>query len=485
MTHSLPTPRFLRTLGLALGLSLATLAAQAQRLPPAVASALAQARLPPDAVSLYVARADGVGAPRLRHRADVPVNPASVMKLVTTYAALDMLGADHTWKTRFYADGPVRDGVLLGNLYIQGGGDPKWVLERVNADLAALQAQGVRRVRGDIVLDHTVFAPGERDPAAFDGQALSPYNSTPDGLLVNFKSILFTFTPEPDSGIARIRSEPPLAGLQVDAQVPLSAQPCGDWRSELRAALADPERVQFAGSYPVKCGERVWPVAYPDPASYARRVLQALYLGAGGTQGGQLDGVVRDGRTPEGARLLLEAPSLPLGMLIADVNKFSNNVMAQQMFLTLGLQRQPPGTFESARAAVAAWWPGAVGRDVPVPTLDNGSGLSRDERSSARALGRLLQRAAAHPQAAVFAQSLGIAGVDGTVQRMRDRGLAPESIGNAQLKTGSLRDVASVAGYATGRSGQRYVVVGIVNHPQAAAARPALDALVEWAVKEE
>jgi D-alanyl-D-alanine carboxypeptidase/D-alanyl-D-alanine-endopeptidase (penicillin-binding protein 4) len=85
----------------------------------------------------------------------------------------------------------------------------------------------------------------------------------------------------------------------------------------------------------------------------------------------------------------------------------------------------------------------------------------------------------------VFANSLSIAGLDGTAQRMRDRGLAPESIGNAQLKTGTLRDVASVAGYATGRSGQRYVVVGIVNHPLAPAARPALDALVEWTVKEE
>jgi D-alanyl-D-alanine carboxypeptidase/D-alanyl-D-alanine-endopeptidase (penicillin-binding protein 4) len=484
MTHSHPIPRFLRTLGLALGLFF-SLTAQAQRLPPEIANALARAKVPPDAVSLFVARADGVGAPRLGHRVDAQVNPASVMKLVTTFAALDTLGADYTWKTRFYADGPVKDGVLSGNLYIQGGGDPKWVLERIVADFAALQARGVHSVRGDIVLDHQIFEPVTHDPAAFDGQALSPYNSAPDGLLVNFKSLIFTFTPEPDSGIARIRSEPPIAGVQIDAQVPLSAQSCNDWRGALQAEFADPDRVQFAGSYPVKCGERVWPVAYTDPTSYARRVLQALYLGLGGS----LTGVVRDGRTPGTARWLLDAPSLPLAALIADVNKFSNNVMAQQMFLTLGLKEtgpgSQPGTFAASRAAVAVWWPRAIGRDVPVPTLDNGSGLSRDARTSARALGQLLRRAAAHPQAAVFANSLGIAGVDGTAQRMRDRGLAPESIGNAQLKTGSLRDVASVAGYATGRSGQRYVVVGIVNHPLAAAARPALDALVEWTVKEQ
>ena len=480
MTHSIHSPRFWRSL-CALALAAAFSLAQAQRLPPDIASALARAKVPQDAVSLYVARADGVGLPRLSHRANALVNPASVMKLVTTFAALDTLGADYTWKTRFYADGPVKDGVLLGNLYIQGGGDPKLVLERIVADFAALQARGVQKVRGDIVLDHEIFAPGPSDPAGFDGQALSPYNSAPDGLLVNFKSLIFTFTPEPDSGIARIRSEPPIADVLIDAQVPLSAKSCNDWRGELQADFADPNRVQFGGSYPVKCGERVWPVAYTDPASYARRVLQALYLGLGGNLGGE----VRDGRTPNDATWLMDAPSQPLGELIADVNKFSNNVMAQQMFLTLGLQGGRPATFAASRAAVAAWWPRAMGSDVPTPTLENGSGLSRDERTSARALGQLLRRAAAHPQAAVFANSLSIAGVDGTGQRMRDRGLAPESMGNAQLKTGTLRDVASVAGYATGRSGQRYVVVGIVNHPLAPAARAALDALVEWTVKEQ
>ena len=480
MTHSTHSLRFWRSL-CAIALGAAFSLAQAQRLPPDIANALARAKVPQDAVSLYVARADGVDPPRLGHRADALVNPASVMKLVTTFAALDMLGADYTWKTRFYADGPLREGVLYGNLYIQGGGDPKLVLERIAAHFAALQTRGVHTVRGDIVLDHHIFDPGYSDPAGFDGQALSPYNSAPDGLLVNFKSLIFTFTPEPDSGIVRIRSEPPIADVQIDAQVPLSAKSCNDWRGELQADFADPNRVQFRGSYPVKCGERVWPVAYTDPASYARRVLQAMYLGLGGT----LTGAVRDGRTPGDASWLMDAPSQPLGELIADVNKFSNNVMAQQMFLTLGLQGSRPGTFAASRAAVAAWWPQAMGSNVPVPTLENGSGLSRDERTSARALGQLLRRAAAHPQAAVFAQSLSIAGVDGTGQRMRDRGLAPESMGNAQLKTGSLRDVASVAGYATGRSGQRYVVVGIVNHPLAPAARPALDALVEWTVKEQ
>jgi serine-type D-Ala-D-Ala carboxypeptidase/endopeptidase (penicillin-binding protein 4) len=117
--------------------------------------------------------------------------------------------------------------------------------------------------------------------------------------------------------------------------------------------------------------------------------------------------------------------------------------------------------------------------------LDNGSGLSRSERISTQALGELLRLASKHPSAEVFANSLSVAGVDGTAANMVKRGIAVNAIGNAQLKTGTLRDVVAVAGYAMGKSGQRYSVVGLVNHPNAGAARPALDALVEWAVNDE
>jgi D-alanyl-D-alanine carboxypeptidase/D-alanyl-D-alanine-endopeptidase (penicillin-binding protein 4) len=452
-----------------------------QPLPAEVATALARARVPRDAVSFVVAPVDGQRAPRLAHRARVEMNPASVMKLVTTYAALDLLGADYTWNTRFYADGPVSNGVLQGNLYVRGGGDPKLVLERIDETFKALQARGVQQVRGDMVLDHSYFEPINRDPAEFDGEPLRPYNSTPDALLVNFKSLIFTLTPDAASKTASIKSEPPIAGVLIDTNVPLSSQPCGDWRASLQADFTDPNRVRFTGPYPASCGERVWPVAYADPASYSRRVLQAMFTAAGGS----LDGSARDGIIPTQARWLMDTPSLPLSDIIADVNKFSNNVMAQQLYLTLSAKSRGVGTLDGSRAILNAWCPRAVSADAPVPNVENGSGLSRDEHTSANALATLLQRAARHPQAAVFANSLAVAGVDGTVSRMGAQAGIKEALGNAQLKTGSLRDVASVAGYVTGRSGQRYVVVGIVNHPLAGAARPALNALVEWAAKDQ
>jgi len=167
---------------------------------------------------------------------------------------------------------------------------------------------------------------------------------------------------------------------------------------------------------------------------------------------------------------------------VRDINKYSNNVMAQHLFLTLGLHAnlgQPKsGTLDSAHAALSAWWkknlPG-----TPLPLIDNGSGLSRQERITAAALSALLQHAAKSPLAADLADSLPVAGVDGT---LRERGKSVAGL--ASLKTGSLRDVSAIAGYANGHSGTRYVVVGLINHPNAGAARPALDALLEWTVKE-
>ncbi len=466
----------LLTVGFA-GPALAQPAGADQPLPAGVATALAKARVPRDAVAMLVLPVQGERA-RLRHRADVPMNPASVMKMVTTMAALDTLGGSYTWKTRFYADAPVVDGTLQGNLYIQGGGDPKLVLERVDAAFRQLQALGVRRVRGDMVLDSSIFDVPAHDPAAFDNEPLRPYNVAPDGLLVNFKAVILRFVPQAESGTAQVQSEPPLAGVLVDPQVPLaSGQACGDWRSSLQADFSDPTQLRFLGHYPASCGERDWAVAYVDPASYAQRALLALFQVAGGV----LEGSVRQGPPPARARLLMAAPSLPLSEVIADINKRSNNVMAQQLVLTLAAQRRVPARMADGRAAIGAWWQRFVGAGTPAPVLDNGSGLSREERITPAALARMLQNASQHAEAATYIQSLSIAGVDGTTQRMHERGLQ-QLIGNAWLKTGTLRDVVSVAGYATGQSGQRYVVVGMVNHPNAPAARPALDALLEWAV---
>ena len=453
-------------------LLLAALPSLAQALPPEVDAALARARLPREAVSLLVVDADGKSAPRLSHRAGVPVNPASVAKLATTFAALELLGPAFTWTTPVYVEGTVRDGTLHGNLYIKGQGDPKLVVERLWLLMRRIQGLGIRAIDGDIVLDRSAFETTAHNPGAFDGEPLRPYNAAPDALLLNFTAVIMTFTPQ--GGQAQVHLEPPLAGLLLPAAAPLIAGECGDWRGGLKADFSDPSRIRLGGGYPAACGERSWPVAYADPRSYAPRAVAGLWQQMGGT----LTGQVRDGRVPAGLAPAFEAQSPPLAEIVRDINKYSNNVMAQQLFLTLSLQQQGSGTLEGSREVMRQWWRERIGPgDVPV--FGNGSGLSREERITAQQLARLLQAAWASPLMPELVSSLPVTGIDGTLKRSRGRGA-----GLAHLKTGSLRDVSGVAGYVHAASGKRYVLVAIANHPQAAAARLAIEALVDWTARD-
>ena len=459
--------------------------ALAQTLPPEVDAALARAKVPREALAALVLDAaplvSGKTAPLLSYRANAPANPASVMKLVTTYAALELLGPAYTWPTPVFVDGSIKDGVLTGNLIIQGRGDPKLVLERLWLLLRRVQAIGIKTISGDILLDRSAFALTPQNAGDFDGEPLRPYNAAPDALLINYKSVVMSFLPNYASGMASVSFEPPLANVQMQTSVPLTTgKDCSDYRGALMADFSDPSRIMFKGSYPVACGEKVWAIAFADPASYAERAVGGMWA----EMGGKLTGRVRDGRAPAGLKSVFEVTSPSLTEAIRDINKYSNNVMAQQLFLTLSLNQSPqqnqnPASLETSRMVLQNWWRERFG-EQDVPVLDNGSGLSRQERITPQGLARMLQTAYISGAMPELMASLPITGVDGTLRRSRSR----VSQGWAHLKGGSLRDVTALAGFVHTPSGRRLVVVGIINHPNAAAARPALEALVDWAVKE-
>lgn len=460
-------------------LSLAAQAAPGDgALPREVDAALARAKVPRDAVTVLVADAEGQRPPRLAWRSQEPVNPASVMKLVTTYAGLDILGPAYTWSTPVYVDGPVRGGVLEGNLYIQGRGDPKLVLERLWLLLRKVQAMGIQRIAGDIVLDRSAFDTGAHDPGAFDGRPLRAYNAGADALLVNFKSTQLTFTPDAANQVARVDVMPPLAGVSIPATVPMAAngQGCGDWRGQMRGDFQATQFL-FGGAYPAGCGEGTWIVAYPDPDSFAARAIVGLWQ----QMGGQLQGKARDGRVPAGLTPAFEVQSPPLAEVVRDINKYSNNVMADQLFLTLGLTQKRQGTFPAGRSTLRQWWNDRIGTGEGQPVIDNGSGLSMEGRVTAAGLGRMLQVAWRSPVMPELMSSLPIIGVDGTLRNRQLRSGA-----SAHLKSGTMPEygVAGFAGYVDGASGRRYVVVAIANHPNAAAARAAFDALVDWTAQD-
>jgi D-alanyl-D-alanine carboxypeptidase/D-alanyl-D-alanine-endopeptidase (penicillin-binding protein 4) len=438
-------------------------------LPASVREALARAGLPETALHVVV-QTVGSRTSWISAQADTPVNPASLAKLVTTTAALDRLGPAYQWPTPVWIEGRLDGGVLDGAVHLQGCGDPSLVVERLWLLLRRVQAMGVREIRGDIVLDASLFQVGPANLAAFDGEPQRPYNAQPSALLVNHHALQFRFVPDPAAGVARIATEPPLAGPAPQATVPLVAGPCGEWRSTLKLrAEAEPGQ-RFGGAYPAACGELVWYVADPQPASFNARIVEALWRQLGGTLAGQ----VRNGPPPE-RRPDFEQLSPPLADLVREINKFSNNAMAEQLALTMALRAnggRPVGP-AAARALLESWLAARLG----LPALPageqvvNGSGLSRDSRLSASTLAALLQSVWAGPQMPELLASLPVAGVDGTLRRAR--------AAMAHLKTGTLRDSSGIAGIVLAADGRRHVVVAIASHPQAPAARPALEALVQ------
>jgi D-alanyl-D-alanine carboxypeptidase/D-alanyl-D-alanine-endopeptidase (penicillin-binding protein 4) len=398
-----------------------------------------------------------------------PMNPASTMKLVTTYSALHLLGPAYTFRTDVLADGPMAGDVLRGELYVRGGGDPHLVIENLWQLVMRLRGFGIRDLRGDLVLDKGLFAPLEHDPGQFDGEEGRAYNVGPDALLVNFKSIALTFVPDTAARVARVMVVPEVAGMKYPRMVPAVEGGCGDWRARLKADINDPMDIRIGGAYPLGCGERAIYLGALGHTNYFAAVFRALWE----RQGGAWSGKVREGTVTSTARLVASQESPPLAMLIRDINKYSNNVMTQQLFLTMGATGGEPGNPARGAAAVRGLLE-VRGIAAPELVLENGCGLSRIERISAGTLGKVLADAWKSQWMSELMASLPISGVDGT---MKARNVTP---GAAHMKTGMLEDTRAVAGYVLAASGRRYVVVAIINHPNAGRGTGAHDALIDW-----
>jgi D-alanyl-D-alanine carboxypeptidase/D-alanyl-D-alanine-endopeptidase (penicillin-binding protein 4) len=445
--------------------------AAAAQVPQPVQAALDRARVPASAASIVVAPADP-GPPLVTHNALAALNPASVMKVVTAYAALDLLGPAFTFRTDVLVSGELANGVLSGDLHVRGGGDPKLTYERLWQVMRQLRARGLREIRGDIVIDRGYFSLPAHDAGRFDQEPRRAYNVGPDPLLVNYGVVDFRFVPE-GSGV-RVVPVPDLPSLEVASRIELTLEPCGSWRSPLKYDVTENgllATVVFSGRYSADCGERSWPLAVLEPTRFTEALLRWTWSEAGGV----LRGKVREGPAPLEARLLHRHESEPLASLVREMNKHSNNVMARHLFLALSAEKAGlPGNAAASLVVLRQW---LRSREVEAPELvvENGSGLSRLERASAATIAGVLRSAWQSPLMPELAASFPVWGGDGTLRTRRGDGA-----GRAHLKGGTLRGVNALAGYVLDRRGKRWIVVMTINHDNAQAAAPALEALVDW-----
>lgn len=449
-------------------------AAAAEPLPPAVVKAFQQADIPLSAVGIYVRELDAAEA-AIAHRADQAMNPASVMKLVTSYAALELLTPAYTWKTEAYAT-MNGDGVS-GDLYLKGYGDPSLTLEDFWLLLRALKQRGVHTIRGDLVLDQSYFEQPNVDPNGFDNQGYRAYNTNPHAMLVSFKAVSARFIPMPN-GSLRVVLDPYLPQIKLKNQVSIKPGPCpNDWRDSISKDVQNGPKtavIELKGSFYADCGEKSLQFNLLSNPDFIAAVFRQLWT----EMGGNWQGGVREGTIKEGERPLLSWESRSLPEAVRDMNKWSNNVMARTLLLTIGAERLgAPGTPAKGTQAITAWL-SAKGLEMPELVLENGAGLSRKERISPKSLGDLLVSASNSPVMPELMTSLPIAGVDGTMKkRLKNSDMA----GRAHIKTGTLEGVKAIAGYVLAKSGKRLVVVCLINHANAGGGDVAQDALLQWA----
>jgi len=467
-----------RTLFLILGLLtvVPVQAAPADALPAEVVQVLKRHGLSAQGLSVYVHEV-GHSEPVLAVSADVPRNPASTMKLLTTLVALEELGPAYTWKTEAYAMAPVHNGVLEGDLYIKGYGDPYLVIEHFWRFLRALRKGGLTEIRGDLIIDQGFFETAPGQPTDFDRRPHRAYNVQPRALLVNFQAVNFRFLPQPRLQRVQIVADPQPAQLAIDNRVRLTNGPCRGGARGVGMRVADRgglQKMVFSGGYSANCGDDDFYRVVAEPSHYTHGVFKSLWQ----EMGGRFAGGVREGVVPADATLLHSAISPPLSDIIRVVNKYSNNVMTRQLLLTLGAERHDaPGTVEKGIAVIYEWLK-QRNLEFTELVLENGSGLSREERISARHLGAVLLTAWQSPYMPEFLASLPILSMDGTLKRRSGGGLA----GRAHLKTGSINNVRAQAGVVLDERGRRMVVVVLHNAASAdtAAGEQVQNALLSW-----
>ena len=451
----------MRSLALATVLT-AAFGANAAELPPEIALVLSGHAIPPEDVSIVVQAVDSA-EPTLSHLAEVPRSPASVMKIVTTWSALEYLGPAYTWPTEVYYSGELDGDSLDGDLVLKGHGDPYLVVEELWKLLRSLRRMGLREIKGDLVLDDTHFLVDEPDPGAFDGQPYRTYNVVPNALLVNFKAVQFQFMPDAKHGRVAVTTDPVLPNLTIENNLTLVDGACRGYQAGIAFNHGDPStlaRVVLDGQFSRRCGIYGFARTALQHDTFAFGLFQSLWKEVGGEFSGEL----RVEPMPLDAAPLLVWDSKPLGEVIRSINKNSNNVMTRQLLYTLGAEAVgAPGTRANGVATVRELLT-ARGLDIESLMLQNGAGLSRDERSSMQLFVDLLRAAYKSPYAPEFMASLSLGGLDGTTRGRFD---AAPSQGVMHVKTGRLDHVSAVAGYVSAASGRTYVVAVVMNHEDA------------------
>lgn len=416
------------------------------------------------------------------HDADELYNPASNAKLITSAAALDVLGPQHTFTTRVFAE-KVDGEKVPGAVYVTGDGEGFLLREDMLDWAAEIRARGITEISGDIIVDDGPFKGGDFLPPGFDQKDEDASYRAPVGAVsVNFNAVTVHVSPGKVGEPARITLDPPNDHVVIDNQLTTVA---GKARRFNAASISTDEgkgtTIQVKGT--VGADATAWSTRkrIDNPPLFAGSVFKASLEALGV----KVKGKVRRGAAPSGGVSLVTHASEPLVYLLMAMNKWSNNFMAEQVFRDLGTTSaagDARGTWDGGRKVLQDFLKKAA-PPVQKSNILNGSGLYAGNRYSARQISSVLRYMHHHTWGPEYKSTLAISGVDGTLGR-RLRGESTK--GKIRAKTGTLNQVSALAGYMITASGREVAFVILFNDPPVRAwrLRPEQDAIAtaiaEW-----
>ncbi|MFP4597280.1 MAG: D-alanyl-D-alanine carboxypeptidase/D-alanyl-D-alanine-endopeptidase [Persicimonas sp.] len=448
-------------------------AKEAAELDSAVRAILAGSDVTRGTVGIHVEDVD-TGQVLVSRSADEPMNPASNVKLITSAAALDTFGPQHSFGTRLMAEGVDDAGTVEGSLYVEGGGEAFLLFEDFLDWAGQLRQKGVTAIEGDIVIDDTAFD-GDYLPPGFEQKDEDASYRPPIGAVsVNFNAVSAVVEPGDKPGAAaNCRLVPPNKHVEIVNKA--KTAPGRRRHIQLRSEPTESgTRLVIEGRIGQQASAFRGRKRIDNPPEFAGAVLaSALEM-----VGIEFDGEVKVGSTPDDAEKLVSHSSQPLSYVVLAMNKWSNNFMAEQVLRNLGVgDDDEASTWDASREAAMEFLEKA-GVDTEKLTIHNGSGLYDGNLVSPRQFVQLLRYMNDHPSAPEYLSSLAIAGTDGTLKRrLKD---APTA-GNVRAKTGTLNEVSAVSGYARTESGRMVAFSVLVNDPPRRAwhYRPVQDRIVE------
>ena len=436
---------------------------------------LQQIPLSPSSYSIYV-KAVNSDTPMVSWNSYKPRVPASVIKLLTTYSGLLELGYNYRWETKFYSTGYINNGTLRGDLIVKASGDPTLGTKDLDDIVTHLHQLGIRKILGNIVIDRTLFSVPQKNSSGFDRNRYSPYNAMPDAMMFNERKSTLCITPSGRTvRINRIDNDKSYKIVNNLKVVNGSCRRGRSWpRVGIRTDKSQRSIITLSGKLSKRCGKRIICKVVSMPhRSFYYALKEKLKR-----EGIKFTGTLKLKKVPKKAEYLFSHSSKRLEEVISIIAKKSNNLMARQLFLTLGTTFYPPPINKlKASKAVKRILDTYSILDGATTINSYGSGLSRKSRITAKTLANLLEHGAIH-YGQRWMNTLSIAGVDGTIRR---RFRNSTVYGRAWMKTGTIKHVANIAGYVEGISGQIYVVVVLVNNRRSAIyGRRLANIVIEW-----